>query len=86
MRVLIAEDNKPVRRGIARLLSGDEDLEVCGESSNSAETTVTPSLKNHLVKRLERFHVAMEPASASHGDAPRSCLRNSQTELTRDGY
>lgn len=38
MRVLIADDNPLVRRGIVRLLSGDEDLQVCGEASDSNET------------------------------------------------
>ena len=38
MRVLIADDNKLVRRGIAGLLSTDNDWEVCGESSNTDET------------------------------------------------
>ena len=38
MRVLIADDNELVRRGIAKLLSSDEELEVCGEASNSSET------------------------------------------------
>ena len=38
MRVLIADDNPLARRGIARLLSGDEDLQVCGEASDSNET------------------------------------------------
>jgi len=38
MRVLIADDNPRVRRGTARLLSGDEDLQVCGEASDSNET------------------------------------------------
>jgi DNA-binding NarL/FixJ family response regulator len=38
MRVLIADDNPLVRRGIARLLSGDEDLQVCGEAPDSNET------------------------------------------------
>ncbi len=38
MRVLIADDNELLRRGIAKLLSSDEELEVCGEASNSSET------------------------------------------------
>jgi DNA-binding NarL/FixJ family response regulator len=38
MRVLIADDNKLVRRGIAGLLSGENDLEICGEASDSSET------------------------------------------------
>lgn len=38
MRVLIADDNELVRRGIAKLLSGDKELEICGEASNSSET------------------------------------------------
>jgi YesN/AraC family two-component response regulator len=38
MRVLIADDNELVRRGIARLLSVDKELESGGEASNSSET------------------------------------------------
>jgi DNA-binding NarL/FixJ family response regulator len=38
MRVLIADDNERVRRGIIGLLSTDKDLEVCGEASNASET------------------------------------------------
>lgn len=38
MRVLIADDNPLARRRIARLLSGDKDLQVCGEASDSNET------------------------------------------------
>jgi DNA-binding NarL/FixJ family response regulator len=38
MRVLIADDNKLVRRGIAGILSGEKDYEVCGEASDSIET------------------------------------------------
>jgi DNA-binding NarL/FixJ family response regulator len=32
VRVLIRDDNELVRRGIAGLLSGEKDLEVCGEA------------------------------------------------------
>jgi DNA-binding NarL/FixJ family response regulator len=38
MRVLIADDNELVRRGVAELLSDDRDLEVCGEAADSNET------------------------------------------------
>jgi two-component system, NarL family, response regulator NreC len=38
VRILIADDNEMVRRGIAKILSGDAALEVCGEASNSSET------------------------------------------------
>lgn len=38
MRVLIADDNELVRRGIAGLLSTDKRLELCGEATDSAET------------------------------------------------
>jgi DNA-binding NarL/FixJ family response regulator len=38
MRVLIADDNQPVRRAIAGLLSGADDLEVCGQASDASET------------------------------------------------
>jgi len=38
MRVLIADDNALVRRGIASLLSGENELEVCGEAADADET------------------------------------------------
>lgn len=38
MRILIADDSSLVRRGIAGLLSGDADLEICGEAADSNET------------------------------------------------
>ena len=38
MRVLIADDNELIRRCVARILSADKDIEVCGEASDSAET------------------------------------------------
>jgi DNA-binding NarL/FixJ family response regulator len=37
-RILIADDNQLVRRGIAGLLSTEENLHVCGEAANAAET------------------------------------------------
>ena len=36
-RVLLAEDNEIVRRGIRRLLNRAEDIEVVGEASNGVE-------------------------------------------------
>jgi DNA-binding NarL/FixJ family response regulator len=38
IRVLIADDNELIRRGIAGLLAADKDIEVCGEASDSSET------------------------------------------------
>jgi DNA-binding NarL/FixJ family response regulator len=38
MRVLIADDNELIRRGIAGLLSAEKDVEICGEASDSTET------------------------------------------------
>ena len=38
MRVLIADDNPLIRRGIAGLLSADKNIEVCGQAADSAET------------------------------------------------
>jgi DNA-binding NarL/FixJ family response regulator len=38
MRILIADDNALVRRGIASLLSGENELEVCGEAADANET------------------------------------------------
>jgi DNA-binding NarL/FixJ family response regulator len=37
MRILIADDNQFVRRGIAQLLAQQDGWEVCGEASTSAE-------------------------------------------------
>jgi two-component system, NarL family, response regulator NreC len=37
MRILIADDNQLVRRGIIALLSQEPTYEICGEASNSAE-------------------------------------------------
>jgi DNA-binding NarL/FixJ family response regulator len=50
VRVLIADDNELVRRGIARLLSNDKHCEVCGESSDANETLQKASeLKPDLI-------------------------------------
>jgi DNA-binding NarL/FixJ family response regulator len=38
MRILIADDNPLVRRGILRILSSENGWKVCGEASNAAET------------------------------------------------
>jgi two-component system nitrate/nitrite response regulator NarL len=38
IRVLIADDNELVRRGIAGILAGEKGLEVCGEASDANET------------------------------------------------
>ena len=38
MRVLIADDNELIRRGIAGILSADKDIEICGEAADSIET------------------------------------------------
>lgn len=37
MRILIADDNELVRRGLARLLSSEPEREVCGEAQNGSE-------------------------------------------------
>jgi two-component system, NarL family, response regulator NreC len=37
MRILIADDNQFVRRGIVGLLAQEDDLKVCGEASDSAD-------------------------------------------------
>ncbi|MGH9326332.1 MAG: response regulator [Terriglobia bacterium] len=37
MRVLLADDSDPLRRAIARILSWDPDVEVCGEARDGAE-------------------------------------------------
>jgi two-component system, NarL family, response regulator NreC len=38
MRILLADDNQLVRRGIAALLAQQDGWELCGEASNSQET------------------------------------------------
>ena len=37
MRILIADDNQFIRRGIVRLLAQEDGIQVCGEASDSAE-------------------------------------------------
>jgi DNA-binding NarL/FixJ family response regulator len=37
MRILLADDNQFVRRGIARILAQEEGWVLCGEASNSRE-------------------------------------------------
>jgi DNA-binding NarL/FixJ family response regulator len=37
MRILIADDNEFVRRGVADMLSNEVNLDVCGEASNGTE-------------------------------------------------
>ena len=37
MRILIADDNDAVRRGVAGLLSSEAGWKVCGEASNGSE-------------------------------------------------
>jgi len=38
IRILIADDNEFVRRGVAALLSDAENVEVCGEAADSQQT------------------------------------------------
>jgi YesN/AraC family two-component response regulator len=38
MRILIADDNERVRRGITAVLSYDKDWQVCGEARDGTET------------------------------------------------
>jgi DNA-binding NarL/FixJ family response regulator len=38
MRIVIADDSAPVRRGVMRILSSEPDWVVCGQASNGAET------------------------------------------------
>lgn len=38
VRILIADDNQMVRRGLAGLLSNEKNIEICGEATNAAET------------------------------------------------
>ena len=37
MRILIADDNDMVRRGVIRLLSDESDWTVCGEAKDGSE-------------------------------------------------
>jgi DNA-binding NarL/FixJ family response regulator len=37
MRILIVDDNEPVRRGIAGLLASEKDWQVCGEAENGMD-------------------------------------------------
>jgi DNA-binding NarL/FixJ family response regulator len=37
MRILIVDDNEPVRRGIAGVLASEKDWQVCGEARDGAE-------------------------------------------------
>jgi DNA-binding NarL/FixJ family response regulator len=37
MRILVADDNELVRRGIVRLLASQPSLELCGEASNGED-------------------------------------------------
>jgi two-component system, NarL family, response regulator NreC len=37
MRILLADDNQFIRRGVAGILAQQEDCELCGEASNSRE-------------------------------------------------
>jgi DNA-binding NarL/FixJ family response regulator len=39
LRILIADDNQLVRRGIAGLLANEKDCEVCGEAADVREVT-----------------------------------------------
>jgi two-component system response regulator NreC len=37
MRILIADDNRDVRRGVAKILSSQPSWEICGEAQDGAE-------------------------------------------------
>jgi len=50
MRVLIADDNDLVRRGIAGLLAGEDGLVVCGEARDANETLKkADELRPHVI-------------------------------------
>jgi DNA-binding NarL/FixJ family response regulator len=38
MRILIADDNDMVRRGVAEILSSEANWEICGEAKDGSET------------------------------------------------
>ena len=37
MRILVVDDNQSIRSGVAKILSTEADLEVCGEAKDGAE-------------------------------------------------
>ena len=50
MRILIADDNQPVRRGVKLLLSVQKDWQVCGEATDGTEAlALSRELKPDLV-------------------------------------
>jgi DNA-binding NarL/FixJ family response regulator len=61
MRILIADDNQFVRRGIAQFVARQEGWEVCGEASNSAEAIAKTS---ELHPDLVLLDVSMPGANA----------------------
>jgi DNA-binding NarL/FixJ family response regulator len=50
LRILIADDNDIVRRGVAGLLSSEPNWEICGEAKNGGEALLkTPELLPDLI-------------------------------------
>jgi DNA-binding NarL/FixJ family response regulator len=50
LRILIADDNDMIRRGVAGLLSSEPDWEICGEARNGAEALLkAPQLLPDLI-------------------------------------
>jgi DNA-binding NarL/FixJ family response regulator len=50
LRILIADDNEMVRRGVAGLLSSEPNWEVCGEAKNGSEALLkAPKLLPDLI-------------------------------------
>lgn len=50
IKILLADDSEPVRRGIRRLLSTQVEIEVVGEASNFAQAIrMTSDLNPHVV-------------------------------------
>jgi DNA-binding NarL/FixJ family response regulator len=53
MRILIADDNAMIRRGISRLLASETDWTVCGESVDGASTIAQTRTLNPDVVLLD---------------------------------
>ena len=50
LRILIADDNDMIRRGVAGLLSSEPNWEICGEARNGAEALLkVPELLPDLI-------------------------------------
>ena len=71
MRILLADDNQFVRRGIAGILAQQEGLVVCGEALNSQGVPAPPALVRPEHRIEDLFH------------RPRAALRKKRKTDTR---